>query len=156
MAGGDGPGPGSISWPLPRQDGVGPERDLAVSEGRTAPFPSSGQLAIHHRTRLPQRQPLRDAWYRRTFILPGSPAGSRIKLRFGGVKFDGRVWVNGVFVGGCLNGYDPFELDITQAALVGKDNELVVGLTDWTATFAQPVDFNDLAPYENLTTRRIP
>ena len=94
--------------------------------------------------------PYEHAWYRRTFTLSESLVGSRIKLRFGGVKFDSKVWVNGVFVGGCLNGYDPFELDITRAALVGKDNELVVGLTDWTAAFAQPVDFNDLAPYENL------
>jgi hypothetical protein len=94
--------------------------------------------------------PYEHAWYRRTFTLPGSRAESRIKLRFGGVKFDSRVWVNGVFVGGYLNGYEPFELDITQAVQVGRENELVVGLTDWTATFARPVDFNNLAPYENL------
>ena len=58
------------------------------------------------------------AWYRKTFTLPGSLAGSRIRLCFGGVKFDAKVWVNGLFVGGYLNGYEPFELDVTQAVVL--------------------------------------
>ena len=89
------------------------------------------------------------AWYRKMFILPVTMAGNRIKLRFGGVKFDSKVWVNGLRVGGYLNGYEPFELDITAAARIGQLNEIVVGVTDWTATFSQPVDFSTLAPYEN-------
>jgi len=89
------------------------------------------------------------AWYRTTFTLPALDAGTRVRLRFVGVKFDSKVWVNGTQVGGYLNGYEPFELDITAAAHVGASNELIVGLTDWTATFSKPVDFSNLAPYEN-------
>src|SRR5664280_1927315 len=82
------------------------------------------------------------AWFRRVFTLPGAMAGQQLKLRFGGVKFNAQVWLNGAFVGGCLNGYNPFELDITSTALIGQTNELVVGVTDWTATFLNPVDFS--------------
>ena len=76
-------------------------------------------------------------------------AGTRLKLRFGGVKYNAQVWLNGIYLGNYLNGYEPFEFDITAAALVGQTNELIVGVTDWTATFVAPVDFSDLGPYEN-------
>ena len=89
------------------------------------------------------------AWYRTTFSLPRSSAGSHVKLCFGGAKFGSQAWVNGTLIGSYLNGYEPFELDITQAAQMGRDNEMVVGLTDWTATFSHPVDFNNLTPNEN-------
>ena len=82
------------------------------------------------------------AWFRRTFSLPGAMAGQQLKLKFGGVKFNAQVWLNGAFIGGYLNGYEPFEFDITAAALVGQTNELLVGVTDWTATFLNPVDFS--------------
>jgi hypothetical protein len=93
--------------------------------------------------------PYEHAWYRKVFTLPASFAGGRVRLRFGGAKFDSKVWVNGVAVGGYLNGYEPFELDVTRAVKPGQSNEILVALTDWTATFSQPVDFNDLGPYEN-------
>lgn len=89
------------------------------------------------------------AWFRRVFNLPTSMTGPELKLRFGGVKFDAQVWLNGVFLGGYLNGYEPFEVDMGTAALPGQTNELIVGVTDWTATFSAPVDFSTLAPYEN-------
>jgi hypothetical protein len=88
------------------------------------------------------------AWFRKTFDLPAIAAGNRVRLHFGGVKFASQVWVNGTPVGGYLNGYEPFELDITAAARAGT-NELLVALTDWTATFSYHVDFSNLAPYEN-------
>ncbi len=81
------------------------------------------------------------AWFRRVFTVPGSMAGTRLKLRFGGVKYAAQVWLNGTQVGSYLNGYDPFELDVTSAALVGASNELVVAVSDWTALFATNVNF---------------
>ena len=45
------------------------------------------------------------AWFRRRFVLPASMAGHRIKLRFGGVKYNSSVWLNGTHVGGHFNGY---------------------------------------------------
>lgn len=93
------------------------------------------------------------AWFRKTFFLPGSMSGTRIKLLFGGVKYDSKVYVNGDFVGGHLNGYNPFELDVTDAIQFGVENELVVGLSDWTALFTSPVDFSDLQPGESPRDR---
>src|ERR1035437_4034864 len=84
------------------------------------------------------------AWFRRGFTLPGAMAGQQLKLRFGGVKFNAQVWLNGAFLGSYLNGYEPFEMDITSTARTGQTNELVVGVTDWTATFLNPVDFSAL------------
>jgi hypothetical protein len=89
------------------------------------------------------------AWFRCKFTLPSSMGGTQFKLHFGGVKYNAQVWLNGASVGSYLNGYNPFELDITAAALINQTNELIVGVTDWTATFAAPVDFSTLGPYEN-------
>lgn len=89
------------------------------------------------------------AWFRTTFVLPSGMAGTRLKLRFGGVKYNAQVWLNGAFIGSYLNGYEPFEFDVTAAALVGQTNELIVGVTDWTATFAQPVNFTNLPAGED-------
>jgi len=89
------------------------------------------------------------AWFRTTFVLPPAMAGTQLKLKFGGVKYNAQVWLNGTLLGSYLNGYNPFEFDITGAALIGQTNELIVGVTDWTATFAQPVDFSNLPAGEN-------
>ena len=89
------------------------------------------------------------AWFRCVFTLPSAMSGTQLKLRFGGVKYNAQVWLNGIPVGTYLNGYNPFELDITSTALINQTNELIVGVTDWTATFSAPVDFSTLGPYEN-------
>jgi hypothetical protein len=89
------------------------------------------------------------AWFRRTFLVPAAMSGSYLKLRFGGAKFNSQVWLNGIYVGNYANGYEPFEMDVSAMALVGQTNELVVGVTDWTATFAAPVDFSNMGPYES-------
>jgi len=75
------------------------------------------------------------AWFRRSFTVDDGWKGKSILLRFGGVKFRSRVWVNNKEVGECLNGYDPFELDVTDAIRFGEQNELLVGLYDWTGLF---------------------
>ena len=70
------------------------------------------------------------AWFRRTFTIPAGMAGTQLKLRFGGVKYNAQVWLNGAFIGSYLNGYEPFEFDVTGSALTGQTNELIVGITD--------------------------
>ncbi|HUW61898.1 MAG TPA: glycoside hydrolase family 2 TIM barrel-domain containing protein [Candidatus Bathyarchaeia archaeon] len=76
------------------------------------------------------------AWFRRSFNAPESWNGKRILLRFGGVKFDSRVFINDARTGGCFNGYDAFDLDITDHVRFGAENDLLVGVQDWTALFA--------------------
>ena len=46
------------------------------------------------------------AWFRRSFTVPDAMRGQRIKMRFGGVKYNSRVYVNGQHVGGCFGGYE--------------------------------------------------
>ena len=89
------------------------------------------------------------AWFRTAFTLPSAMAGTQMKLKFGGVKYNAQVWLNGAFIGNYLNGYEPFEFDVTAAAYAGQTNKLIVGVTDWTATFSQPVDFSNLPANED-------
>jgi len=75
------------------------------------------------------------AWFRRSFAVPNAP-GQRVKIHFGGVKWNSQVFVNGQKVGGNFGGYEPFEVDITDAVKPGAANELLVGAHDWTGVFA--------------------
>ncbi len=75
-------------------------------------------------------------WLRRSFTVPDSLRGNRIKIRFDGVKYNSRVYLNGRHVGGCFNGYDAFEVDATDAVRFGEPNELAVGCHDWTGVFS--------------------
>jgi beta-galactosidase/beta-glucuronidase len=97
----------------------------------------------------------RRAWLRRSFDLPRPTQPERLTLRFGGVKFNSRVLVNGRQVGGCFGGYDPFEVDITQAIRPGQANELMVGLHDWTGIFT-PGKVNFKESDDWLTVRSAP
>ncbi|MGQ9519375.1 MAG: carbohydrate-binding domain-containing protein [Candidatus Fervidibacter sp.] len=82
------------------------------------------------------------AWFRRKFFVPQNWRRYRLLLHFGGVKYNSRIYVNGKYVGGCFNGYDAFEVDITEAVRFGSENELLVGVHDWTGVFVgDPVDF---------------
>ncbi len=91
------------------------------------------------------------AWLRRSFTLPPGMAGKRITLRFGGVKYDSRVWINGREVGGCFGGYQPFELDVTAAVRSDAPNELLVGCCDWTGVFTPgKVDFSSRNQWDRV------
>jgi len=92
------------------------------------------------------------AWFRRSTTLP-AVGSDRVKLGFGGVKYNSTVRLNGQVVGGCVNGYNPFELDVTAAARSGQANEILVGLTDWTGLFSTNVDFSNLTPGEGPRDR---
>lgn len=85
------------------------------------------------------------AWFRRTFKVDTEWQGQRLILHFGGVKYNSRILVNGEHVGGHFNGYDAFEVDITDAVQWGEDNLLQVGVHDWTGVFSSS-DI-DLQPY---------
>ena len=83
-------------------------------------------------------------WLRRSFSLPESMRGKRIKIQFDGVKYNSRVYVNGKHVGACYNGYDAFEVDATDAVGFGGTNEIAVGCHDWTGVFSEgKYDFSE-------------
>ncbi len=75
-------------------------------------------------------------WYWRTEVLPPS-RGMRVVLSFERVNHACRVWVNGREVGEHVGGYDPFELDVSEALGGERRMDLVVRVVDPGAT---PVD----------------
>jgi beta-galactosidase len=64
--------------------------------------------------------------YRRHVNIPDSFRHRRIKLVFDGVYSGAEVWLNGKRIGSHEGGFSPFELDVTEAAHIGKDNLLAV------------------------------
>ncbi len=67
------------------------------------------------------------ACYLREFTLPKEWLDQRIKLRFDAVHSECKVWLNGSLVGQSEGCFLPIELDVTKAALAGK-NTLVVAV----------------------------
>lgn len=68
------------------------------------------------------------AGYYRTFSVPASWKGQRIKLRCNGVYSDSRVYINGKEAGSHLGGFTAFELDITALAEYGKENRIALSV----------------------------
>ena len=130
--------------------GDGPREELSLNgrweyrivEQLTAP-PSAGEWRSAAVPGTLHGYDYKSAWFRRRFTVPAAMRNKRLKIRFDGVKYDSRVYLNGCRVGGCYNGYDPFEVDVTGAIRPDGPNELVVGFRDWTATFSPgKVDFS--------------
>lgn len=65
-------------------------------------------------------------WYRRTFDLPMEDVGRRITVDFDGAFRSALVFFNGYFIGRNDNGYAPFSFDLTDLAVCGGKNCLVV------------------------------
>jgi beta-galactosidase len=65
-------------------------------------------------------------WYRRVFDVPASDAGRRISIEFDGVYRETMVVFNGYYIGRHSGGYDPFSFDLTDFALPGGPNVLLV------------------------------
>jgi len=75
-------------------------------------------------------------WYRRSFYLPDTWAGQRVVLRLEAVKYSHRARLNGREAGRHTGGYEPVEYDVTQYALPGQRNDLLVAAEDWTSLIA--------------------
>ncbi len=98
------------------------------------------------------------SWFRRDVDVPANWAGRRVFLRFGGVRWNSQVFVNDQPVGGCLNGFDAFALDVTAALRPGARNQLRVGCRDFTGVFdpaAKPVDFAQKGDVRDLPRDRV-
>ncbi len=92
------------------------------------PFPIESQLSgiERHEDHM---------FYRRTVSVPHDwriGSGQRLKLNFGAVDYQAKVWVNGKLVAEHTGGYTAFGADITDALKRGGDQEIVVAVTDTT------------------------
>jgi beta-galactosidase len=65
-------------------------------------------------------------WYRRVFDVPASDSGRRISVEFDGSYRETMVVFNGYYAGRHSGGYDPFSFDLTDFALPGGPNVLLV------------------------------
>ena len=78
------------------------------------------------------------AWYWRSFNCPvNSAASGRVILKFHCVDYIADVWVNDVYVGSHEGGECPFDLDITDCAILGGQNRLAVRVLNPTN---EPID----------------
>jgi hypothetical protein len=71
-------------------------------------------------------------WYHRSFSIPESWRGRRVRLHFGAVDWRCQVWVNGHDIGQHQGGYDAFTMDVTDALNAQGTNEILVCATDPT------------------------
>ncbi|HUQ60741.1 glycoside hydrolase family 2 protein, partial [Lentzea sp.] len=92
-----------------------------LAEGVLVPYPIESALSgiKRHEDNM---------FYRRTFSVPSGWSGRNVKLNFGAVTWETRVWVNGRQVGTHTGGFDAFSFDITSALVAGT-NEIVVGVS---------------------------
>ncbi|KAF0093564.1 MAG: beta-galactosidase [Puniceicoccaceae bacterium 5H] len=65
-------------------------------------------------------------WYRKTFDIPESDLGKRIRVEFNGIYRDAAVFVNGFFVGQEPSGYVSQSYDISEYLNYGGENVVVV------------------------------
>ena len=65
-------------------------------------------------------------WYRRVFELPAADAGKRLSIEFDGVYRHATVIFNNCYIGEHQSGYAPFRFDVTDFAVPGGRNVLVV------------------------------
>jgi beta-galactosidase len=65
-------------------------------------------------------------WYRKHFTLPKSFFGRRVFVEFDGVMQNGKVWINGVLLGGRPNGYVSLRYELTPHVNIGGDNVVAV------------------------------
>ncbi len=70
------------------------------------------------------------ACYRKSFTLPESYKGKRIKIRFDGVYMNSSVYLNGVFLGTRPYGFSTFEYDLTPHLEFGDSNNVLAVKVD--------------------------
>src|SRR5258705_11280306 len=67
-------------------------------------------------------------WLKKTFTIPSGWKGQRIQLHFEAVAGDAQILINGMTVGNHFDIFLPFDIDVTDAVIAGKQNEIVIGI----------------------------
>jgi beta-glucuronidase len=83
------------------------------------------------------------AWYET--IIEADSAGRRVTLYVGAADHEATIWINGRQAGSHTGGYLPFEIDLTEAWIVGGRNRLTIRVDSRLSmeTLPQDVDPND-------------
>jgi len=67
-------------------------------------------------------------WLRKTMTIPAAWKGQRVILHFEALAGDARILMNGKEVGQHFGIFLPFDVDVTEAVVFGKENELTIGV----------------------------
>lgn len=67
-------------------------------------------------------------WLKKKFTVPAAWKGRRIQLHFEAVAGDAVIRVNGKTIGTHFGIFLPFDMDITDAVMPGRENEVCVGI----------------------------
>ena len=70
------------------------------------------------------------AWYRKHFKIPASAKGQKIFLEFEGIRQAGEFYLNGKPIGMSENGVMAFGFDITDAAKLGDEENVLAARID--------------------------
>ncbi|PRY23407.1 LamG-like jellyroll fold domain-containing protein [Pseudosporangium ferrugineum] len=96
-----------------------------LGERIIVPFPVESQLSG-----IERRED--HMFYRKVVTVPKGWWNKRVKLNFGAVDYQAKVWVNGKLVTEHTGGYNAFTADITGALRGHGPQEIIVGVTDVT------------------------
>jgi beta-galactosidase len=69
-------------------------------------------------------------WYRKHFQVNTDVTNKKVFIEFEGVQKYCKVWINGKYLGDHKGGYGSFDFDITDHLVKGKDNILVVAVSN--------------------------
>lgn len=107
------------------------------------PFPVESALSsvMEHHDRL---------WYRRTFSIPETWKGKRIKMHFGAIDWESEIFINGKSLGVHKGGYDEISHDITSYLNSEAEQEVIVRVYDPTETYGQPRGKQENPPHQHL------
>ncbi len=111
-------------WDLALTDAAATVPPAAFDSRILVPFPYESALSgVGKPSPVDQR-----LWYRRTFAVPADwrAGGQRVLLHLGAVNWDSTVAVNGTDLGRHRGGYDPIDLDVTDALRPAGEDTLVV------------------------------
>ncbi|KFA46840.1 hypothetical protein S40293_05569 [Stachybotrys chartarum IBT 40293] len=78
-------------------------------------------------------------WFATSFEVPSDWEGQSVLLNFEAVDYEATVLVNGAAVGANVGGYHRFTIDVTENAVFGGPNELLVFVRDPTDSEVIPV-----------------
>lgn len=110
-------------------------RDVSAFEGDIlVPFSVESALSGVGTRVTPEQELV----YHRTFTVPSDWADDRILLHVGAADWRAEVLVNGQVVGQHRGGYDPFQLDVTDALEEGGSQDLTIRVWDPTDHGPQP------------------
>lgn len=92
----------------------------------TLPFSEKGYKTHGYKALGPDFPETSIGWYRKKFIIPASDSCKRFEIRFDGLFRESRFWINGIYLGNNMSGYNGVGYDITDFIEFDKENVITV------------------------------